>query len=84
MARAPLAAAWERVVELARALGAEIPDELALADDPLRAAWEALAMAPIGPLDVVAVLGEEHPVGRMEMVTAALVDAAELLELRLR
>jgi uncharacterized protein len=82
-ARAPLAAAFDRVVELARALGAEIPDDLTLADDPLRAAWEALAMAPIGPLDAVAVLGEAGAVARMEMVTAALVDAAELLELRL-
>jgi hypothetical protein len=32
----------------------------------------------------VAVLGEAGAVARMEMVTAALVDAAELLELRLR
>ncbi len=83
-ARAPLVAAFERVVELARALGADIPDDLALADDPLRAAWEALAMAPIGPLDAVGVLGEANAVARMEMVTAALDDAAELLELRLR
>jgi len=83
-AREPLAVAFDRVVELARALGAEVPDDLALADDPLRAAWEALAMAPVGPLDVVAVLGEAGAVARMEMVTAALVDAAELLELRLR
>ena len=83
-AREPLALAFDRVVELARALGAEVPDDLALADDPLRAAWEALAMAPVGPLDVVAVLGEAGAVARMEMVTAALVDAAELLELRLR
>lgn len=83
-ARTPLAAAWDRVVGLARALGAEVPDDLTLADDPIRAAWEALAMAPIGPLDVVAVLGEDDPVARIELVTAALVDAAELLELRLR
>jgi Lon protease-like protein len=81
-ARAPLVA-FGRVVELARALGAEIPDDLTLADDPLRAAWEALAMAPVGPLDVVAVLGQADPLERMTMVTAALVDAAELLELRL-
>jgi Lon protease-like protein len=83
VARAPLVAAFDRVVELTRALGAEIPDDLTLADDPLRAAWEALAMAPIGPLDTVAVLGQAGAVARMEMVTAALVDAAELLELRL-
>ena len=44
---------------------------------------EAVAVAPIGPLDAVGVLGEANAVARMEMVTAALDDAAELLELRL-
>jgi Lon protease-like protein len=83
-AREPLAAAFGRIVELARALGAEVPDDLTIADDPIRAAWEATAMAPIGPLDVVAILREDEPVARMERVVAALTDAAELLELRLR
>jgi Lon protease-like protein len=83
-AREPLAAAFGRILELVRALGAEVPDDLALADDPIRAAWEATAMAPIGPLDVVAILREDEPVARMERVTVALADAAELLELRLR
>lgn len=82
--RAPLAAAFARVVELARALGAAVPDDLTVADDPIRAAWEATAMAPIGPLDVVAILREDDAVARMELVVAALTDAAELLELRLR
>jgi Lon protease-like protein len=83
-AREPLAAAFGRNVELARALGAEVPDDLTNADDPIRAAWEATAMAPIGPLDVVAILREDDPVVRIERVVAALADAAELLELRLR
>jgi Lon protease-like protein len=81
-ARAPLVAAFDRVVEVARALGASVPDDLALPDDPNRAAWEATAIAPIGPLDVVAILGEDDPVVRAERVTAALHDVAELLELR--
>lgn len=83
-ARTPLVAAFTRVVDLARALGAPVPDDLALADDPLRAAWEATAMAPIGPLDVLAVLDEDDPVARMQRVEVALTDAAELLELRLQ
>ena len=83
-AREPLAAAFGRIVELVRALGASVPDDLAIADDPIRAAWEATAMAPIGPLDVVAILREDEPVARIERVVAALADAAELLELRLR
>jgi Lon protease-like protein len=81
-ARAPLAAAFDRVVALARELGASVPDDLALADDPNRAAWEATAIAPIGPLDVLAILREDDPVARAERVTVALIDAAELLELR--
>ena len=83
-AREPLAAAFGRIVELVRALGASIPDGLTIADDPIRAAWEATAMAPVGPLDVVAILREDDPVARMERVVAALADAAELLELRLQ
>ena len=83
-ARQDLAAAFDRVVGLVRALGAEVPDDLVLADDPLQAAWEATAMAPIGPLDVVAILREDDPVARSRRVVAALGDAAELLELRLR
>ena len=83
-AREPLVAAFGRIIELARALGASVPDDLAVADDPIRAAWEATAMAPIGPLDVVAILREDEPVARMERVVAALGDAAELRELRLR
>jgi Lon protease-like protein len=83
-ARRDLAAAFDRVVGLVRALGATVPDDLVLADDPLQAAWEATAMTPIGPLDVVAILREDDPVARSHRVTAALGDAAELLELRLR
>jgi len=83
-AREALAAAFDRLVELVRALGAEVPDGLALADDPLQAAWEATAMAPIGPLDVIAILREDDPVARSRRVVVALGDAAELLELRLR
>ena len=36
------------------------------------------------PLTRFAILREDDPVGRMERVVAALADAAELLELRLR
>ena len=83
--RVKLAAAFARVVELARALGAAVPDAgLPLAADPRRATWEAAAMAPIGPLDALAVLGEDDLERRMEKLTAAIDAAAELLELRWR
>ena len=76
-------AAFARVVAAARALGSEIPPGLALAEDPARAAWDAVAMAPIGPLDVVAILGEDDPGRRADRIVSALAGAAELLELRL-
>lgn len=83
--RVPLAAAFARVVELARALGAEVPaDGLPLDPDPVRAAWEATAMAPIGPLDALAVLTTDDVEARLARVTEALDAAAELLELRWR
>ena len=79
-----LLAAFDRVVELARAGGAPVPDDLGLSADPSRAIWDALAMAPIGPLDTYAALAEDDPGRRLDAVLAALADAAELLELRLR
>jgi Lon protease-like protein len=82
-ARPPIVAAFDRVVGLARALGAEVPEDLRLADDPVRAAWEAVTMAPIGPLDVVAILREDDLHARLRRVVRALTEAAELLELRL-
>ena len=80
---------FQRVLDAAQSLGAEIPADLvaadrALADDPIQAGWDALALAPIGPLDVLAILREDDPVARLDQVVAALADAAELLELRQR
>jgi Lon protease-like protein len=80
--RVPVAAAFARVVELARVLGAEVPPDLVLDPDPVRAGWEAVAMAPIGPLDVQALLTEDDAARRLTRIVAALDDAAELLELR--
>ena len=74
---------FHRVLDAARSLGAEIPNGLTLADDPIRAGWEATALAPVGPLDVLRILDEDDPAVRLDLVAAALADAAELLELRL-
>ncbi len=81
--RAAVVAGFERVVVLARALGAVVPEGLVLGDDPVRAGWEATALAPIGPLDVFAILSEDDPALRLDRVVAELADAAELLELQL-
>ena len=87
--REAVVAGFQRVLDAARSAGAEIPAELvsadrALADDPIQAGWDAVALAPIGPLDVLAILREDDPVARLDQVVAALADAAELLELRHR
>ena len=81
--REQVVAGLARVVDAARALGAEVPDDLALADDPFQAGWDATAMAPIGPIDVLDILHEDDPVLRLERIAVALTEAAELLELRL-
>ena len=81
--RERVVAGLARVVDAARALGAEVPDDLQLADDPIQAGWDATAMAPIGPIDVLEILHEDDPVLRLGRISTALGEAAELLELRL-
>ena len=81
--RAAVAQGFAWVLDAARALGAEIPSDIALADDPVQAGWDAVALAPIGPLDVLAVLSEDDPVTRLDLVVEALAGAVEILESRL-
>ncbi len=81
--REQVVAGLARVVDAARALGAEVPDNLQLADDPIQAGWDATVMAPIGPIDVLEILHEDDPVLRLGRISTALGEAAELLELRL-
>jgi uncharacterized protein len=87
--------AGERKVEVQRLLGrvlamsAELGEPSApfdaaqLADDPVRASYEAAAVAPIGPLDSQRLLELDDPGERFVALEALLVDAAEVLELRL-
>ena len=51
--------------------------------DPLRASFEAAAVAPIGPLDAQRLLEVDDPAERFDRLEALLVDAAEVLEFRL-
>ncbi len=74
-----------RVLALSAELGESTPPVGAaqLADDPLRASFEAAAVAPIGPLDSQRLLELDDPGQRFDALEALLVDAAEVLELRL-
>jgi Lon protease-like protein len=58
-------------------------DAAQLDDDPVRASFEAAAVAPIGPLDAQRLLEVDDPKLRFDTLEALLVDTAEVLELRL-
>ena len=79
----------QRLLGRVLAMSAELGDPAApvgaaaLDDDPLKASYEAAARAPIGPLDAQSLLELDDPGARFERLEAMLVDAAEVLELRL-
>ena len=81
--RAAVVQRMDRILGAARAIGVEVPDAIELADDPVRAGWDAIALAPVGPIDVLAILREDDPVTRLDLVVAALDGAIEILESRL-
>ena len=72
-----------RLLGLAVELGATVPSELTLSDDPVRAGWEAAAIAPLGALDALAVLATDDPTERLDLLADRLGDVAEMLELQL-
>jgi Lon protease-like protein len=51
--------------------------------DPAVATWQAVGLAPLGPLDAQRVLGTDGVVARLEMVLALLEDEASVLAQRL-
>jgi Lon protease-like protein len=79
----------QRLLGRVLALSAELGDSAApvdaarLASDPLQASFEAAAVAPIGPLDSQRLLELDDPAERFDALEALLLDAAEVLELRL-
>jgi Lon protease-like protein len=65
-------------------LGVAVPNrDVVLDTDPVRAAFEAAALAPIGPLDAQRLLEIDDPATRLAVLLTVLDDAATLLELRL-
>jgi Lon protease-like protein len=73
-----------RVLALMSELGAAVPKgDVHLDDDPVRAAFEASALAPIGPLDAQRILEIDDPSIRLVSVVELLADVSALLELRL-
>jgi Lon protease-like protein len=74
-----------RVLAMSAELGerAAPVDSAQLDDDPVRASFQAAAVAPIGPLDAQRLLELDDPRQRFDQLERLLVDAAEVLELRL-
>jgi uncharacterized protein len=74
----------KRVLAMAAELG-EAPQAVGveLHDDPVQAAFEAAAAAPIGPLDAQRLLELDDPGDRLAQLRGLLAEQAELLELRL-
>jgi Lon protease-like protein len=74
-----------RVLALSAELGdrAAPVDAAALDTDPVRASYEAAALAPVGPFDAQRLLELDDPLARLAALESLLGDAAELLELRL-
>ena len=59
------------------------PVTVELDDDPAVAAWQAVAVTPIGPLDTQRLLEMDDPDRRITAILEALDDAEELLRLRM-
>jgi Lon protease-like protein len=82
-------AAIERQLLRVIALGAELAlggpsvDAVHLDPDPLRASYEAAALAPIGALDAYRLLQLDDPCARFDELAVLLSDAAEMFEFRL-
>jgi Lon protease-like protein len=74
-----------RVLALWAELGQPAPsvDAVQLDADPIRASYEAAAMAPIGPLDAQRLIEIDDPCERFERLEAMLDDEVEMLQMRL-
>ena len=73
-----------RTLGLAAEAGDEVaPATIELSDDPVLAGYQAMAVAPLGPLDRQRLLAAESPDARLVGLADLLRDAIEVLELRL-
>jgi uncharacterized protein len=74
----------ERVLALAAELSeARAPVAVELPDDPVRATYHLASLAPLGPLDRLALLAADTPGARLDALDGFLDDAATVLASRL-
>jgi uncharacterized protein len=81
-ARDRVADALARVTEVARRIDPRIDRPPALDVDPLRASYEAAALAPVGPLDAQRLLAATDAGTRLDLLAALLEE--QVLDLRAR
>ena len=82
-ARNRVVAALASVTDLVRRLDPRIDEAPALDPDPVRASYEAAALAPIGPLDAQRVLEAPNAATRLELLAVLLGERADELRARL-
>jgi Lon protease-like protein len=81
-ARARVVAALDDVTALARRVDTRVSDAPAVDADPVRAAYEVAALAPIGPLDAQQVLATADVSARLPLLETLLIDCATDLRVR--
>jgi Lon protease-like protein len=81
-ARTRVVEALTRVTELARRIDPRVADAPALDPDPIRASYEAAALAPIGPLDAQRLLATDAASTRLDLLAGMLDEHG--LEIRAR
>ena len=83
--RDEVAAQLRRVLALASELGEPVPPVAALdvLDDALLASYQLAALAPVGPLDRLALLASGSVHARFDLLSSLLVDVADVLASRL-
>ncbi len=72
--------AWTALVDAVRVAGS-LDDDVRIpspAADPVTAAWQVAAWAPVTPLDVYTILDEDDPERRIDLVLEALAAATEV------
>lgn len=78
-----VAARLAEVAALARRIDPRVEDPPTLPEDPVRAAWEAAAVAPLGPLDAQRVLEAASAGERLFALEAFLAEQAAALRFRI-
>ncbi len=77
--------AVQRLLALAAELGEEVPPaDVGLSDDPVVAAWQLLAVAPIASLDKQRLLGTDDHIERLRALEQLAEEHAEVLAYRLK